>query len=126
MAQELLRIYHFPLSLLRGVEAMASVGDNFQCPVCFRTGRGVSILAPHIDGFSSLVCTVGDHNCLSALWERKWSSVAEYRMLSLQHVFHNHQQWNRLPVEVRLRVASNFAPNGEVATSSVAAPMAVD
>ena len=122
MAQQLRRTYHFPLSLLRGVEAMGSVGDNFQCPVCFRTGKG----GYHIDGFSSLVRTEGDHNCLDAVSERKWASAAEYRMLSLQHVFHNHQQWNCLPVEARLRVACNFAPNGEVATSSVAAPMAVD
>ena len=96
---------------------MGSVGDNFQCPVCFRRGKG----GYHIDGFSLLVCTEGDHNCLSALLERKWASVAEYRMLSLQHVFHNHRQWNCVPVEVHLRVASNFAPNGEVATSSAAA-----
>ena len=121
MAQQLLRTYHFPLSLLRGVEAMGSVGADYRCPVCLRTGRG----GYHVDGFSFLVCTEGDHNCLDALGG-KWASVAEYRMLSLQHVFHNHRQWNLLPVEVRLRVASNFAPNGEVATSSVAAPMAVD
>ena len=42
---------------------MGSVGENYKCPLCGRTGHGG--YAP--DGIGYPVCTVGANNCLNKL-----------------------------------------------------------
>ena len=45
---------------------MGSVGDNYRCPTCGRTGMGGYAL----DGINYPICTAGNHSCLWRVLEQ--------------------------------------------------------
>jgi hypothetical protein len=55
-------------SFILGQLAMGSVGDDYRCPLCGRTGMG----GYSMDGVNFPVCTAGTYNCVDKISGGSW------------------------------------------------------
>ena len=85
---------------------MGSVGPDYVCLVCGRTGKG----GYHVDGINTgPICTQGATSCLNSLLDGKWDTVNDFRIQALDGIFQNKCVfWNEAAPEILERIVSFF------------------